>query len=78
MNSHLPVGRLADRLETLSRERAWLAIVVATAAITVADKYIPGVGFGLWISALIGTVISAINGTGLTLATGHMGDHVNS
>lgn len=46
MNSHLPVGRLADRLESLSRERAWLAIVVATAAITLADKYIPGVGFG--------------------------------
>lgn len=45
MNSHLPVGRLAAYLESLSRERVWLAIVVATVAIAFADNYFPGIGF---------------------------------
>ena len=45
MNSHLPVGRLAQYLESLSRERVWLAIVGATVAIAFADNHFPGVGF---------------------------------
>ena len=40
MNSHLPVGRLAEHLESLSRERAWFAIAVLVAmvfAVSLAD-----------------------------------------
>lgn len=45
MNSHLPVGRLAERLEALSREQVWLAIVIVTAGIAFVDRALPGVGF---------------------------------
>ena len=45
MNSHLPVGRLAAHLESLSRERVWLAIVAGTAAIGFADANFPAIGF---------------------------------
>jgi diguanylate cyclase (GGDEF)-like protein len=44
VNSHLPVGRLADHLESLSRERAWLAVLVATAALAMADNHFRGIG----------------------------------
>jgi len=45
VNSHLPVGRLAERLEALSREQVWLAIVIVTAGIAFVDRAVPGVGF---------------------------------
>lgn len=45
MNSHLPVGRLAAHLESLSRERVWLAIVAGSAAIGLADANFPTIGF---------------------------------
>ena len=35
MNSHLPAGRLAARLDALPRGRAWFAIVLALAALVV-------------------------------------------
>lgn len=44
MNSHLPVGRLAEMLETLSRERAWFVVLCITAALTWADTHFPGAG----------------------------------
>lgn len=44
MNNHLPVGRLADHLESLSRERAWLAVLVATSALAIADNHFRGIG----------------------------------
>lgn len=44
MNSHLPVGRLAERLEALSREQVWLAIVIVTAGIAFVDRVMPRVG----------------------------------
>lgn len=44
MSSHLPVGRLADRLESLSREQTWLAILVATVLLTAADREWPDLG----------------------------------
>lgn len=37
MNSHLPAGRLAARLDALPRGRAWFAIVLALAALAIAD-----------------------------------------
>lgn len=55
MNSHLPVGRLAAYLESLSRERVWLAIVVATAMIALADGRFPAIGFApLYIPIICG------------------------
>lgn len=45
MNSPMPVGFLAKRLESLSREQVWFAIVATTAAIALADSALPGVGF---------------------------------
>ncbi|TWH85750.1 diguanylate cyclase (GGDEF)-like protein [Sphingobium wenxiniae] len=45
VNSQMPVGRLAEHLESLSRERTWFAIVAATAGIALADYIIPAVGF---------------------------------
>ncbi|QTH24759.1 MULTISPECIES: GGDEF domain-containing protein [Sphingomonadaceae] len=45
MNSHLPVGRLAERLEALSREQVWLAIVIVTGGIAFVDRALPGIGF---------------------------------
>ncbi|ETI62755.1 diguanylate cyclase [Sphingobium sp. C100] len=44
MNSHLPVGRLANRLETLSREGTWWMILIAMAALTVTDRQRPELG----------------------------------
>lgn len=55
MNSHLPIGRLADDLESVSRERVWLAIVVVTAAIALVDAGYPGIGFApLYIPVICG------------------------
>lgn len=55
VNSHLPAGRLAEYLESLSRERVWLAIVGATAAIAFADNHVPGIGFApLYIPVICG------------------------
>ena len=45
MNNPLPVGRLAEHLESLSRERAWLAIVAATTVIAAANFFFPAIGF---------------------------------
>lgn len=45
MDSHLPVGRLAGYLEALSREKIWIAIVVATAAVAALNDVVPAVGF---------------------------------
>src|SRR3546814_3348867 len=45
MNSHLPVGRLAEHLESLSRERAWFAIVAATTGVAAANFSFPAIGF---------------------------------
>lgn len=44
MHSHLPVGRLADYLESLTRERAWVAVLVATSALAIADSHFRGIG----------------------------------
>lgn len=44
MNSHLPVGRLAEALEAMPRERAWLFVVSATAALSFADSRFPDAG----------------------------------
>lgn len=44
MNSHLPVGRLAEKLDSLSRERVWFAIVAATAVVAWTDRVFPAVG----------------------------------
>lgn len=44
MNSHLPVGRLAERLESLPREHAWFAILVAVTALSWANHAYPGAG----------------------------------
>lgn len=44
MNSHLPVGRIADHLHSLPRERAWFAVLVAVAALAVADAHFRGIG----------------------------------
>ncbi len=55
MNSHLPVGRLAAHLESLSRERVWLAILAGTAAIALADANFPTIGFApLYIPVICG------------------------
>lgn len=55
MNSHLPVGRLADHLEALSREKTWFAIVVTTGAIAGLDHALPAVGFApLYMLAICG------------------------
>lgn len=45
MNSHLPDGRLAEQLGSLSRERVWLAIVMVTAGIVYGDSAYPEIGF---------------------------------
>ena len=45
VNSHLPVGRLAEQLESQSRERVWLAIVLTIAGIAYADATYPHIGF---------------------------------
>jgi len=45
MNNPLPVGRLAEHLESLSRECAWLAIVAATTVIAAANFFFPAIGF---------------------------------
>ncbi len=45
MNTSMPAGFLARHLESLSREQAWLAVVMATAGIALADSSFPGVGF---------------------------------
>lgn len=45
MNSHLPVGRLAEHLESLSRERIWLATVATTAGISILDLAAAEIGF---------------------------------
>lgn len=37
--------QLAERLEALSREQVWLAIVIVTAGIAFVDRAVPGVGF---------------------------------
>ena len=44
MSSHLPVGRLADRLESLSREQTWLAILTVTVLLTTAAREWPDLG----------------------------------
>lgn len=44
VSSHLPVGRLADRLESLSREQTWLAILTVTVLLTSADRQWPDLG----------------------------------
>lgn len=58
MNSHLPVGRLAQALESMSRESAWFAIVTTTALLTwangrfadagLAPLYIPVICAACW------------------------------
>lgn len=45
MNSHLPIGRLARRLEALSREEVWLLIVAATSIVALLDFQLPVSGF---------------------------------
>jgi len=40
VNSHLPVGRLAGHLESLTRERAWLAVLVVASALAIADNHL--------------------------------------
>ncbi|MDD2794651.1 GGDEF domain-containing protein [Acidocella sp.] len=45
MYSHLPVGRLVGCLERLTREQTWLAVLAATAAITAAERLVPGIEF---------------------------------
>lgn len=45
MNSHLPVGRLAEYLEALSREQTWFAMAATTGAIAFLDRAVPTVGF---------------------------------
>lgn len=47
MNSHLPAGRLAAQLETLSREGVWLAIVAGTAIVAFLDYCLPEAGLTL-------------------------------
>ncbi|TAJ74162.1 MAG: GGDEF domain-containing protein [Sphingobium sp.] len=55
MNSHLPVGRLASFLDSLSREQTWFAIVAATAGIAFANHHIPEIGFApLYIPVICG------------------------
>jgi diguanylate cyclase (GGDEF)-like protein len=44
VNSTLPVGRIADYLESLSRERAWLAVLLGMTALAWADSRCGGVG----------------------------------
>lgn len=44
MNSHLPVGRLADRLHSLPRERAWFAILLSVTALALANAHFPRIG----------------------------------
>ena len=44
MNSHLPVGCLADRLHALPRERAWFAILLSVTALALADAHFPRIG----------------------------------
>ncbi|MGE4324012.1 MAG: GGDEF domain-containing protein [Sphingobium sp.] len=45
MNSHLPAGRLAERLDSLPRELAWLIIIAASTAIVWMDNALPAIGF---------------------------------
>lgn len=45
MNCHLPVGRLAQHLEGLSREEVWLAIVAATSIVVLLDFQLPVADF---------------------------------
>ena len=47
VNSHLPVGQLAEYLGALSRERIWFAIVIATGAVGTLDHALPMVGFAI-------------------------------
>src|SRR3546814_11057254 len=55
MNSHLPVGRLAEHLESLSRERAWFAIVAATTGVAAANFSFPAIGFApLYMTVICG------------------------
>ncbi|BAI99206.1 hypothetical protein SJA_P2-00300 (plasmid) [Sphingobium indicum UT26S] len=44
VNSHLPVGRMAERLESLPREHAWFAILVAVTALSWANHAYPSAG----------------------------------
>jgi GGDEF domain-containing protein len=44
MTSYLPVGRLAEHLESLSRERVWFAIVAAAAAIASLNHAVLAIG----------------------------------
>ncbi|GGO99999.1 GGDEF domain-containing protein [Stakelama pacifica] len=44
MNSNLPVGRLADRLHSMPRERAWFAILLSVTALALADAHFPRIG----------------------------------
>lgn len=44
MHSHLPVGRLADYLKSLSRERAWCAVLAAVTGLALADSQFRAIG----------------------------------
>jgi diguanylate cyclase (GGDEF)-like protein len=53
VDSHLPVGRLAQALESMSRESAWVAIVATTALLTWANSRFPDAGLApLYIPAI--------------------------
>ena len=44
VDDHLPVGRLADRLHSLPRERAWFAILLSVTALALANAHFPRIG----------------------------------
>lgn len=44
MHSHLPAGRLAEQLESLSRARAWLVVLAAIVGLALADSQFRGIG----------------------------------
>lgn len=55
VNSHLPVGRLAEQLESLSREHVWLAIVMVMTGVAYGDAAYPDIGFApLYIPIICG------------------------
>ncbi|GAA0439598.1 MULTISPECIES: GGDEF domain-containing protein [Sphingomonas] len=46
MMRHLPIGRLAERLEAWPAWQAWLTIIAAAAALASVDHANPGIGMG--------------------------------
>src|SRR3546814_19321353 len=70
MNSHLPVGRLAEHLESLSRERAWFAIVASTTGVASANFSFPAIGFApLYMPVICGSCWALGSRAGYFVAT---------